>query len=357
MKKEEKMLFKELCSFKSETFNEDLLKHATPSVLGHLFFNRMQAVAFGRLSEAEKLGAINREFRNSLMSAYEHNKAKNESFNHCLKQLTEVLSGVGWKYALLKGASLCSLYPGGYRTSNDIDVLILPDAVTDVGNALLDAGFRQGYIRNGIFIPATRKQIIEAKMTRGETVPYIKEVFYPEMKYLEVDLNFSVDYKNGDPNILHKMLNRTVKKQIDDFEIRTLNNEDFFIHLCCHLHKEATTYPWVEMRRDMSLYKYADIYMLLSDMRPQEVLSVFARASELGLEKICAFAVIQTDMLFDVDNSHAVYISKTVLANNPDFIHTVIDPKTKRTWIYREKDVFERLFCENRIELLEEVSS
>ena len=30
-------------------------------------------------------------------------------------------------YALLKGAYLCSLYPLGYRTSNDIDVLVLPE--------------------------------------------------------------------------------------------------------------------------------------------------------------------------------------------------------------------------------------
>lgn len=37
MNKNEKELFKSLCSYKSESFNESLLDAATPAVLGHLF--------------------------------------------------------------------------------------------------------------------------------------------------------------------------------------------------------------------------------------------------------------------------------------------------------------------------------
>ena len=46
MRQKEKELFKSLCSFKAETFDESLLEAATPTVLGHLFFNRMQAIAY-----------------------------------------------------------------------------------------------------------------------------------------------------------------------------------------------------------------------------------------------------------------------------------------------------------------------
>ena len=42
--KKEKELFKSLCSLKEGDFEEGLLDAATPTVLGHLFFNRMQAV-------------------------------------------------------------------------------------------------------------------------------------------------------------------------------------------------------------------------------------------------------------------------------------------------------------------------
>ncbi len=198
MKKQEKELFKALCSFKAKEFDEDLLKAATPGVLGCLFFNRMQAIAYGVLKEYGLLGKVNREFRNSLKGAYEQNLEKNRSLFWCINHVEEALSKCGAKYAMLKGAYLCKAYPEGFRTSNDIDLLVHPKDVTEIGNALLSAGFKQGNVRNGSFIPATRKEIIESKMMRGETVPYIKEIGISGMQFLEVDINFSLDYKPGD---------------------------------------------------------------------------------------------------------------------------------------------------------------
>lgn len=169
------------------------------------------------------------------------------------------------KYAMLKGAYLCEVYPEGCRTSNDIDLLVKPEDVTEIGNRLSSAGFKQGNIRNGEFKAASRREIIESKMTRGETVPYIKEVGLPAMRFLEVDINFSLDYKPGDTGLVCEMINNAVTEEFDDLRVRTLRRDDFFIHLCSHLYKEATTLPWVEMMRDMTAYKYADIYLLLSD--------------------------------------------------------------------------------------------
>ncbi len=40
MRKEEKELFKSLCSFQEEGFDAHLLAGATPAVLGHLFYFR-----------------------------------------------------------------------------------------------------------------------------------------------------------------------------------------------------------------------------------------------------------------------------------------------------------------------------
>ena len=79
MKYKEKELFKSLCSFKEEKFDESLLEDATPAVLGHLFFNRMQAIAFGTLKKHDLLGKVNREFRNSLKSAYNQNVLKSQN--------------------------------------------------------------------------------------------------------------------------------------------------------------------------------------------------------------------------------------------------------------------------------------
>lgn len=357
MTQQERKLYKALCSFKAATLDEALLEAATPTVLGYLFFNRMQAVAYGTLKKHGLLGKVNREFRNSLKDAYTQNLEKNRSFFQCISHLEEILSALHCQYAMLKGAYLCKCYPDGYRTSNDIDLLVHPKDVTEIGSAFLSAGFRQGNIRNGKFEPATRQEIIASKMMRGETIPYIKEVSLPGMPFLEVDINFSLDYKPGDTTSLTQMLNNTVKVELEDIGIHTLRSDDFFIHLCSHLYKEATTLPWIEMKRDMTMYKYCDIYLLLCGTPKEQVADWFDRAKELGMEKVCAFAVMQMAKLFHFPYGAAVSIAERVLSSDPAFIHTVTDPKNKQEYVFSEKDIETRFFANNRTILLEEVDT
>lgn len=355
MKKQEKELLKALCSFRSSKFDETLPEAATPSVLGHLFFNRMQAVAYGVLQQHGLLDHVNREFRNATKAAYEQNLEKNRSFFWCISHIEEALSVCGCPYAMLKGAYLCKAYPEGFRTSNDIDLLVRPKAVTEIGHALLAAGFEQGHIRNGTFVPATRREIIASKMMRGETVPYIKEVGMPGMRFLEVDINFSLDYKPGDTDLLSEMLGNTEVKEMDGFRVRTLRDDDFFVHLCSHLYKEATTLPWIEMMRDMTLYKYADIYMLLGDKSEAEIDGLFERAKKTQTSKICAFAVAQMSELFRFENQYAVERASKILRNDPEFLHTVVSPKDQKIYVFTEKSIEKRFFADDRKSLLEEV--
>ena len=354
MNHEEKHLFKQLCSFLLEDFDKGLLPYASPEVLGQLFFNRMQAVAYGVLKNNNCLSLVSREFRNALQGAYEQNLRKHQSFLCCLKRLCGVLEGREKKYAILKGGVLGDMYPDGYRTSNDIDLLVRPRDVTAIGDSLAKAGFRQGNVRDGHFIPASRKEIIESKMLRGETVPYFLEIGLPYMHYLEVDINFSLDYKSsGTDAILDRMLNDSILNG----DMYTLNQCDFFIHLCCHLHKEATTLPWITMKRDMTMYKYADIYMLLDKMSEADIFALFYRAEEYGLKKICAFAVLQTARLFDGRNEFAEKTAREALRDDPDFLHRVISPSEKKTYVYKTKNIAERFFMRDRVSDLKEVKT
>lgn len=357
MNEKEKELFKALCKFNEELKDSSLTEYATPSVLGYLFFNRMQGIAYDTLKKNNLLGKVNREFRTSLASAYEQNVQKNESFKKCVNMLSEILSHCNCKIAMLKGAYLCLHYPAGYRTANDVDLLILPKDVTTIGNILTAAGFKQGYVKNGTFIPATRKEIIESKMMRGETVPYIKEVNLPFIKFFEVDLNFSLDYKNSNDNTLEKMLSNICIKHEKDISIPTLSDEDFFIHLCAHLYKEATTLPWIEMKRDMTLYKYCDIYLLLSEMNDQQIENIFYRAKELNMEKIFGYSILETINLFDISNPIAFAFARAALNNKSDFCQKVISPKDNKVFMYQTKNSTERFFLESRISDLKEVDA
>ena len=354
MNQKEKELFLELCAFRDPNAKkiESLIgaDAATPEVLGMLFANRMAGVAYHVLKESDLLHLPDREFRNSLRNAAEQNEKINQDFIGCIKFLSAELEACGVPYALLKGAYLCHRYPKGCRTSNDIDVLIAPENVSRVSTRLKMAGFRQGHMKNGVFVPATRQEIIASKMMRGETVPFIKETKLPFMKYFEVDLNFSLDYKNNDDTTLKEMLSRTQLVSVGSVKIRTLEPLDFLLHLCAHLYKEATTVPWIRMKRDMTLYKYCDIYALLFDLGKDTLKALLERSQEMQMENIFRYCMDSVERLFGRSFCDTFEEQQASPAFDLD---KVIAPGEKKTYRYVEKDVRKRFFSKNRMALLE----
>lgn len=356
MKKKEQELFLQLCKYQ----NPDKRKlnklldggYASAEVLGTLFENRMAAIAYNVLEKTELLGKVDREFRNSLRNAYISNWKWNEDFVGCLRHVSAVLNSANVPYALLKGAVLVGKYPLGCRTSNDIDVLIAPEHVGLICAVLSQADFRQGEIKNNTFIPATRQQIIEAKMMRGETVPFIKEVNLPFMHFLEIDLNYSLDYKNSDGIMLKKMLERTELVQVGLTKIKSLNRLDFILHLCAHLYKEATTMPWITMKRDMSFYKYCDIYTRLTRLSDADAAELCRLAKAYHLEEELFYCLDSVTTFFGLENG----LLKTALETyDHSRFGNVIAPQEKRIYHYTEENPVERFFSPNRKKLLKEV--
>jgi len=134
--------------------------------------------------------------------------------------------------------------------------------------------------------------------------------------------------------------------------LQTLCEEDFFLHLCGHLYKEAATLPWIQMKRDMTLYKYCDIYMLMRRMTER----LMCRAEALHMLDILCFAILQTAELFASANCIAVQRAAKAMLGREAFLHTVISPKDRKTLRYTEPSVWERFFSEDRTALLEEVN-
>ena len=359
MNSKEKRLVLELCKFKKDDKSEltSLINegYATSSVLGEVFFNRMAGVAYGVLKEAKLLGKVNREFRNSLASFHTLNAEKNKSYLKCLKYVSSILSKYADEYVMLKGAYLCSVDPKGYRTSNDIDLLVNSKSVSKIEKILLSEGFEQGNVKNESFIAASRSEILSSKMLRGETVPFIKQVDLPFMKYLEIDINFSMGFTSDDGKAVKEIIEEGRLTELEYFSIRIPSEKHFFLHLCTHLWKEASTYPWVKMKRDMSLYKYCDIYYLMKDMTPEAIDEIVECAKRYNIEKECYCTLIQTKELFDETNPVYDAIIGKFDISDPESADYVISPTDKKLFKYTERNAVERLFSENRCNLLKEV--
>ncbi len=359
MNKNERALFLELCRFRSSSqvkLNKLItLGAATFRVLGALFSNRMAALAYGVLRGCALLPKTDREFRNSLKNAYLQNCQRNESYFACVEMLSDILRSGRDAYALLKGAYLCRWYPEGYRTSNDIDILTESRSVTRIGRLLTEAGFCRGYIRSDVLVPAARQEIIASKMLRGETVPYIKEVNLPFMRYLEVDINFSLDYKHAEDHTVSAFLSRAAETELRGLRLTTLDRYDFLIHLCSHLYKEAAAYPWIEMKRDMTLYKFCDIYALLNGFGGQDFEILGSRALETDTADACFYALYMTKALFDIRQKDLETFLHGFAAGQENLLQLVARPAEKKTYRYLVSDPKQRFFTENRLRLLEEV--
>ena len=317
-------------------------------ILGQLLYNRVGGIAYHVLEKSTLVKQLNREFKNTLKAIYENNIIKNESFKKSLDFLGGIFSEIDFPYALLKGSYLSSLYLPGMRTSNDIDVLINFKNISEISRLLLNNGFVQGYIRNNEILAATRAQIVSSQMNRGETVPFIKEVNYPQMKFLEIDINISLDFKpEKDHAIVEKFLeNANANIKTNNGNLNTLEKDDFLIHLCTHLYKEATVYNWVEFGRDQGLYKYLDIYLILN--RFENIIN-YKKINKLGLQKECFYAFNGINKLFDMNIS----LDKIDI-DNLNFLNTITDVTNKKVYKY-DMDFIDWIFYAKRKEILHEI--
>lgn len=349
----------ELCKFrhpnKSKIENLLLAHPDMATVLGHLLQNRVAGAAYETLNKTDFLMLTDPVFERTIRKIYTEQRQRTKTYKTALCRIDEILKDCYGSYAMLKGAYLCGIYPEGLRTSNDIDLLVEKKDLSKIERALKNAGLRQGSVKNGEFIPATRKEIIFAGMMKGETMPYVFETGDPAMPYLEIDLNFALGYKNEAPDRIHTMLSRTVRRNFGDFAIETLCKEDFLIHLCAHLYKEATAYPWIRMGRDLSLYKFLDIYLLTEEYGKSAFDRLTIHMKETGCDKECWYALTYTKVLFDIHNAALDRFLEENAPDDPDLLHKVDRPDLKSVMIYTEHDPVGRFFSADRKSLLKEV--
>lgn len=174
---------------------------------------------------------------------------------------------------------------------------------------------------------------------------------------IEIDLNFSLDYKAKQENdILTYMLNDIIDFKINSGTVKTLCNEDFLIHLCLHLYKEAVVYDWVRMGRDLSLYKFLDIYLLIANNNDKNLfLKLLQKIKAYGVEKECYYSLFFTSELFNIsDENQIIQIIKDIKPNDISYLDEVIFPSENRQFKF-SKGFMDRVFLSKRISLLQEI--
>lgn len=325
-------------------------------LLDKLIWNRVIGIAADNICCTENY-ILTEEGQIRLKEAKQKEIDRTEVFLKNMVYLCQLLKEADFSYALLKGAYLTTtLYKKGNRTSNDIDILVSDKDVGKVDRLLKKYDFIQGYINaEGVVIPATRKEIIMSKLNYGETVPYVK---IQDGEFLELDINFSIDYKPlENDKIMGNMLSHTIKIAYAESSFYTLDAYDFLIHLCCHQFKEAIIFYYFQGQKDIMLYKYSDMNLLFhhydTNFSYQKLLE---RMQFYGLEAQCYYCF---DLLRKIypsvgDLEGFSWLMKELEPEDKAYLKRIIDPPARKAYRYQEEpEVW--FVAEEREKCLEEI--
>jgi hypothetical protein len=361
MYENEHKIILELCKYANydKTLLQDMFREGAdqPYILSQLMAHRLCGPAYSVLYDSGILQELNPTFQCALTSAYKSNIQRAADYRETLNQLAAILKDVNFDYALLKGAYLSSVYPLGLRVSNDIDIMTL--SIMEITYLLKYNGFIQGYMRDGIVVPSTRIELLNTRMNRGETVPFFKEVNLPSMKYIEIDINFSLDHQaRGQDETVAAMLTQGEPLiETPNGTLKTLLPIHFLIHLCTHLYKEATQMAWVRRRCDIGLYKHIDILVLADNwLNDNFAVQLTNEIMRLELEQPCYYALSQTKDLFGIKNDYLDTVLSVIKPDDIRFTQKIHDPETKQTHTY-DVPLLDWVFSNNRMKLLKEVAS
>ena len=341
---------------KGENINTKYLVKDWYSLLGFLEVNKLCGYFYNKCKELNI--ALPKQIEALLNKTYLYQKVKNKVLRTFILKLSYELEINHINYAFLKGSILSnssfnanedSFYKIGVRVSNDIDILVSNVDLGKVEKILKKLNFKQGYYdsnKNKI-IPFSRKEIINRRMNRGETAPWVLKLTNAIVPFVEIDINLSFNETAYD-NLPCQVLNNTIcYKTINHDLIRSLEKYDFIIHLIVHAYKELSLTFMVKRNKDILLYKFLDIYLLLNGNI--DLLILLEKIKKYKLEKEAYVVINTTSILFNCDSL------KHYLSNFPEIKKVYIKDYTNKKDYFFKKDVNERILNYDNSKYLKEI--
>lgn len=236
-------------------------------ILGYLCYHRVAGLAY------ETINAVNVQKLDfpvffAIYMIHQSQSIRTELQKEYVKSISSALCEANIEHVFLKGSVLSStIYPVGTRAFNDIDILVSKKSIQSVKKVLCELGFLQGKYdyKKGAVDEFDQDTITQAINTRGEMAPFVKIVNEKTIKTIDVDVNFSLDWKpDGSDEAVDHFLNERVLTPVDNnFSIYSLKEEHLFIHLCNHFYKDSALVDLVKKRKVLDLYKFVDIYTFI----------------------------------------------------------------------------------------------
>lgn len=245
--------------------------------------------------------------RRMLAFMYLGNQRRNDILLQELRRIIQALRGRGIEFSPLKGTYLIPnvYFDGGTRSSNDLDILIAFDTIDMVSRAMHDLGYTMGTFQDetSTIIPASRAEDLYWKATIGNLCPFLLKHDDPAVRFVSVDFSFDVDPIAKNDSAAATMLRNL--RDVDLVGVRSplLTEEDFLIHVCAHLYKEARTEVYQQSYQQFNLIKFCDVRELLLHewhaATPAQWGKLADRAQELNLYHALRYSLACVTQLYN----------------------------------------------------------
>ena len=329
------------------------------NILGYLSYHRVIGLVYSKINNINVRLLDYPVFFSSYM-IYEAQRIRTIEQQKNVSIISDELNKNNIKHVFLKGTILNSiLFEYGTRASNDIDILINKKDINKVRSILNNIGFIQGKYdyKNNKIIEYSNDEINNFENNIGETAPFVKISNNPAIKTIDVDVNFSLDWK---PEYNEETINNFLDKRIlvnnkeTGSKIYSLSNEYNFIELCMHFYKDAALIDLVKKRKVIDLYKIIDIYYF--------IMKYF---EEINLEEVCSIIKnnnIDNEIFFTLKYINTLFVDSYTdkikqLIENLDYdeniVNTIFDQYDNSIKMYTKDSIKDRIFTYDLIKMYE----
>lgn len=277
-----------------------------------------------------------------------------------IRSISSALREANIEHVFLKGSVLSStIYPVGTRAFNDIDILVSKKSIQKVKKVLYELCFLQGKYdyKKGVVDEFDQDTITKSINTRGEMAPFVKIVNEKTIRTIDVDVNFSLDWKpDGSDEAVNYFLNERVLIPVDNsFSIYSLKKEHLFIHLCIHFYKDAALIDIVKKRKVLDLYKFVDIYTFIQTYFEKiNSEKIFDDSVKYGFDRHVFFALNYIIEVFPdiltIKNVDVLYQKYNYI--NADVMTLIFDQYNSEIKMKDKSDLMDRLFSYDIIKKL-----
>lgn len=218
------------------------------------------------------------------------------------REVFQKLEAAAVPYAVVKGAVLSEAAYGSpaVRRSADIDLLIDRRDCETVRAVLVDAGFTQGYVEDGVLHPYSRESKLYYGALSHQMAPFIQPLKSPFCPFLNVDVNTDIFWgESGWHTDIHAFLSETEETSVAGITVRKLPRERELIALCLHHYKDMHS-AFLLSQDSLRLSLFRDIAGYVSRQRPDagKLAEEAARWTAAPVVYVCLY---HTNQLFPDD--------------------------------------------------------